>query len=102
MRDVSVEFAGRGTAEQANRPVKSPAMEARPLPSWGIYARQVGELVLDGVHLRLAAPDARPAVRCERVGRLIVDDLRPDPRDGGGEAMMLENVNEVVNGRAKP
>lgn len=100
LRDVSVEFAGGGTAAQASRQVKSPGVEARPLPSWGIYARQVGELVLDGVRLRLAAPDARPPIRCESVGRLIVDDVRHGPRVGGGEAMVLEDVGEVVNGQA--
>ena len=97
LRELSVEFTGGGKAEQASRPVKSPGMEARPLPSWGIYARQVGELVLDGVRLRLASPDARPAVMCENVDRLITDDLRHSPRSGGGEPMALKNVGEVVN-----
>jgi polygalacturonase len=102
LRDVSVEFAGGGTAEMANRPVRSPAMEARPLPAWGIYARQVGELVLDGVRLRLAATDARPAIQCESIGRLVMDGVRHDPREGGGEAVVLEKVNQVSNGSAKP
>ncbi|MDG3006645.1 glycoside hydrolase family 28 protein [Paludisphaera mucosa] len=102
LRDVSVEFAGGGTAEQAGRPVKSAAIEARPLRSWGIYAHRVGEVVLDGVRLRLAAPDARPPIRCENVGRLVVHDLRHDPRAGGGEPIVLDEVKEVVNAPAGP
>jgi hypothetical protein len=100
LRDVSVEFTGGGTSEQASRPVKSPDVDARPLAAWGIYARQVGDLVLDGVRLRLASPDARPAIKCENVTRLIADELRHAPRSGGGESIVLENVGEVVNGTA--
>jgi Right handed beta helix region len=105
LRDVSVEFAGGGTSEQASRPVKSPGVDARALPAWGIYARQVGDLVLDGVRLRLASPDARPAIKCENVTRLITDELRHAPRSSGGESIVLEDVGEVINrdaARPKP
>lgn len=100
LRDVSVEFTGGGTAEQASRPVEAPGVDARPLPAWGLYARNVGALVIDNVRLRLAGPDARPAIRCQGVGRLVLDDLRHDARPDGAEPRILEDVGEVVE--AKP
>ncbi|QEH34759.1 Exo-poly-alpha-D-galacturonosidase precursor [Aquisphaera giovannonii] len=102
LRDVSAEFAGGGTKEQADRRVERPGIEARPLPAWGLFARNVGELALDGVRLRLATPDARPAIRAEHVGRMRVEDLRHDPRAGGGEAILVEDVGERVGGPSRP
>ena len=98
LRDVAAEFDGGGTAEQADRPVESPGVDARPLPAWGLYARNVGTLVLDGVRLRLADADARPALIADRVGRLVLDDLRLPPRSDGAEPIVLEEVGEVVGG----
>jgi hypothetical protein len=104
LRDVSAEFTGGGTAEQAARPVRSPGIDARPLPAWGLFARNVGELVLDGVRLRLASADARPALRCQGVRRLALDGLRHDARPAPGAAgpLVLEDVGEVVGDDAPP
>ncbi len=75
-RDVDVEFAGGGTAEQAKQQVKGPGVDARPLPAWGVYARNVDRLTLEDVRLRLAADDARPVVVAEDVRRLTLDRVR--------------------------
>lgn len=95
-RDVALEFQGGGTADHASRPVESPGLDARPLPAWGLYARKVGTLVLDGVRLRLADADARPALRCDGVERLVLEDLRADEGADGVEPVVLEDVGEVV------
>jgi polygalacturonase len=99
-RDVALEYAGGGTAEQARQPVRSPGLDARPLPSWGLYARDVGELVLDDVRLRLARADARPALKCEGVGRLVLHGLRHDARPEGTGPLALKDVGEVVGDEA--
>ena len=39
LRNVQVEFAGGGTASQAQGQVKGPGVDARSLPAWGLYAR---------------------------------------------------------------
>ncbi|MFN0067556.1 MAG: right-handed parallel beta-helix repeat-containing protein, partial [Limisphaerales bacterium] len=84
-RDVTVEFAGGGTAEQARMEVKGPGVDARPLPAWGVYARNVEKLTLEDVRLALRQPDARPVVLADAVATLAVDGLRHPPvPDGAG------------------
>ena len=76
LRDVDVEFAGGGTAEQAAMVVKSPGVDARPLPAWGLYFRNIDRLDLDNVRLRLAKPDERPPVIAEGVDVLNHGEFR--------------------------
>jgi hypothetical protein len=80
LRNVAMEFTGGGTAEQANQTVRSPGVDARPLPAWGLYARNVKTLELQDVRLGLEKEDARPPIIAERVGTLDVDGLKL-PRD---------------------
>jgi hypothetical protein len=72
IKNVSVEFAGGGTAEQAKQQVKGPGVDARPLPAWGIYARNVNSLSLSDIHLDLAKPDERPVVVADKVQTLTL------------------------------
>jgi polygalacturonase len=75
-RDVTIECVGGGTREQAALAVKSPGVDARPLPAWGFYARNVQHLQFDNVRLRLAHDDFRPVVLCEGVGQFSLDGFR--------------------------
>jgi len=72
IKDVSVEFTGGGTAEQAKMLVKGPGVDARPLPAWGVYARNVKALSLSDVRLDLAKPDERPVVVADKVETLTL------------------------------
>jgi len=72
-RDVSVEFAGGGTAEDARLPIKSPGVDARKLPVWGFFARNVENLTLENVSLKLTKDDPRPVARFENVTRLTTN-----------------------------
>ncbi len=64
-RDVSLEYTGGGTAEDAAKPVHPPGFDARKLPAWGFYHRNTEDILLDRVTLTLRAPDARPALRSD-------------------------------------
>ena len=66
LRNVQVEFAGGGTAAQAQQPVKGPGVDARSLPAWGFYARHVQTLTLEDVRLSLASDDFRPVVHADQ------------------------------------
>jgi hypothetical protein len=85
-RDVTIEYEGGGTLEQARTAVKSPGVDARPLPAWGFYARNVRNLQFDNVRLRCEKDDLRPALMCDAVDRLRLDSFKfrrpaaaPDP-----------------------
>ena len=70
LKDISVEFAGGGTAEQAKMIVKGPGVDARPLPAWGIYVRNVKSLTLSDIHLDVSKSDERPVIFADKVETL--------------------------------
>ena len=108
LRDVTMEFTGGGTAEQAKAEVRTPGVDARPLPAWGLYARHVTQLDLENVRLDIAKEDARPAFIADGIDTLNMDELR-FPTDQKG--MVLKDVRHAkesaavqtlpLNGQAK-
>ena len=96
LRNVQVEFAGGGTAAQAQQPVKGPGVDARSLPAWGIYARHVQTLTLEDVRFSLASDDARPVVHADRVERLTLDSFKFPRLPGVKEAIVTTNVGTLL------
>jgi len=95
LRDVTIEFEGGGPAGQVTE-VKSPGVDARPLPAWGLYARNVGDLELDNVRLRTRTADARPVMICHDVERLTMRQVSwPEIPSTQGEPVVLKNVKSV-------
>jgi hypothetical protein len=72
LRNVHAEFTGGGNA-WTNNAVRGPGVDARPLPAWGMYARNVQTLTLEDVRLSLANDDLRPVVIAERVEHMNLD-----------------------------
>jgi hypothetical protein len=91
-RSVSLEFTGGGTAEQAQTPARPPGVDARPLPAWGIYARNVDRLALEGVRVICAADDLRPAMLATDVRRILFSDFRFTEVPAVKEPVVLINV----------
>jgi len=91
MRGLNLEFAGGGRAAQA--PVQRPHVDARELPVWGIYARNVRSLELQDVRLNVIQPDGRPALMMDDVGRLELDAVHTPPSDV--PALALFDVREL-------
>jgi hypothetical protein len=86
-RDFSLEFAGGGTTQDAAIPIKSPGVDARKLPVWGFYARNVENLTLENVSLRLLKPDFRPVARLEKVKNFRTNNFQ-FPKVPGMEQMI--------------
>jgi hypothetical protein len=76
LRDVKMEFTGGGTEADAKRQVRSPPVDARPLPAWGLYAKNVKQLRLEDVRLDLRQEDARPAIIADEVASLKLDGFK--------------------------
>src|SRR5271166_2067218 len=93
LRDVSLEFTGGGVVDPARTEVLAPGVDARPLPAWGLYARNVQALQLENVRLGVAQDDPRPAVIADRVGTIHLDSLKL-PRVGSAP-LVLNDVGEV-------
>jgi hypothetical protein len=100
-RDVTIEYKGGGTRQQANIKVKSPGVDARPLPAWGFYARNVQNLQFDNVRLRYEKEDLRPVLICNRVGRLTLEDFSYPQAAQAAEPLVLNDVGHVQRGGVK-
>jgi hypothetical protein len=98
LRDVGVEFTGGGTAEQAAAHVTSPGVDARPLPAWGLYVRNVKHLDLENVRLGAEKEDQRPVVIAEDVGTLAIDGLRVPAT---AKPPVLRNVGDVRQSKSE-
>ena len=75
VRNAYIEFAG-GKAGQANQPGKGPGVDARPLPAWGLFARNVEQLTFEDVRLSLAQDNLRPVIFADGVQRLNLDNFK--------------------------
>ncbi len=102
LRNARLEFTGGGTAEQARQAVKSPGVDARPLPAWGVYARHVENLILEDVRLSLAGDDARPVLQAESVGRLVLDQVHWPATLTAPPPVVLSNVTRVIGWEPEP
>ncbi len=108
VRNCSIEYVGGGQAEQSRQPVKGPGVDSRPLPAWGLYARNVQSFTVEDVRLSLETEDFRPVVMAENVGGLTLDNLRFPANGEIAEALVTTNVSkielkqtEIGPGRAK-
>jgi len=93
-RDVTIEYKGGGTLEDARMSVKSPGVDARPLPAWGFHARNVENLQFDNVRLRFEKKDLRPVLICTGVDRLMLEEFKFPLLPRAPEKMVL---NDTVN-----
>ena len=60
----------------AGQAVAPPQVDARALPAWGAYVRNVEHFTLEDVRFSLAQDDVRPVVFAEQVVRLTLDSVR--------------------------
>jgi polygalacturonase len=96
IRDAHLEFTGGGQAEQASHPVTGPGVDARPLPSWGFYARNVETLLLEDVRLSLSKDDLRPVVMADHVQNLNFDSFAFTPVHGVSNTLVTTNVGKLT------
>ena len=87
--------AGCGTRVQAQQPVKGPGVDARSLPAWGLFARNVETLALEDVRCSLAADDLRPIIFAERVKQLKLDGMKFTRVPGVKEPVVTTNVGSL-------
>jgi hypothetical protein len=96
VRGVNLEFAGGGKAEQALQPVRGPGVDARPLPAWGFYARNVERITLEDVRFSLAQDDFRPVILADGVNQLRLDQVRFPRVTGVAHPVVTTHVVQVV------
>lgn len=107
VRDVLVEFRGGGTAAQAvveipeyETDYPEPSYPGRwgALPAWGAFVRHAKNVAFSNVELRVAQPDARPALRFEDVHGAELVAVKADGR-AGAPVLWLKNVSGFASER---
>ena len=102
IRNVTVEFTGGGTHEQAAQRVHTPGVDVRPLPGWGLYARNVEHMTVEDVRLSVANPDSRPPLCADSVAHLRLDNIRFTPVPQGTPTLSSTNVAEITGNFNSP
>lgn len=107
--DVHVTFPGGGTAEEAARR-DIPELERQYpasymfgiLPAYGLYARHVCGLSLHNVHFDFATPDLRPALVCDDVEDLELQNFRASAQNEAESLARLVNVRRANIANSRP
>jgi hypothetical protein len=107
--DVHVTFPGGGTAEEAARR-DIPELERQYpasymfgiLPAYGLYARHVRGLSLHNVHFDFATPDLRPALVCDDVEDLELQNFRASAQNEAESLARLVNVRRANIANSRP
>ncbi len=94
-RDVDIEFEGGGTVGKIPTQVKSPGVDARPLPAWGFYARNVENLTFEDFRMTCTKPDPRPVMICDDVSQLTLDTFKFTRCKDVNEPIVLNRVGNV-------
>jgi len=94
-RDVSLRYEGGGKPDPARQTVKAPGVDARLLPAWGFYARNVKHLRFEDVRLSCAKDDLRPVMMCDDVERVELDGFWFPTVAGAAGALVLRDVRKV-------
>jgi hypothetical protein len=95
IRNAHLEFSGGGQFDPAAQMVQPPRLDARPLPAWGAYARNVLHFTLEYVRFSLAQDDARPVILADTVARLSLDALKFPRVPGVVNPLVTTNVGKL-------
>jgi hypothetical protein len=102
LENITLEFPGGGTAEDALKSV--PELEDHypestkwgTLPSFGFFIRHVQNISLNNIELRLKREDHRPAILCDDVKQLNISGLKIGSGVLARNAITFRNVNEGI------
>jgi len=95
LRNAHIEFAGGGRPGPVGEGVQPPHVDARELPAWAVYVRNVARFTAEDVRFSLAKDDARPMIFADTVERLTLDAVRFPRVPGVTNAVMTTRVGKL-------
>jgi hypothetical protein len=95
-RNVDIEFNGGGSPDKVPAVIKAPGVDARPLPAWGLYARNVENLTFEDFRLTCTKPDRRPVLICDDVNQLTLEGFKFTRCRDVNEPVILNRVRTVT------
>jgi hypothetical protein len=99
LENIRLIFKGGGTkADAARVPPELGTNYPEPkgtMPAYGLFARHVSGLELANIHLSCEKEDLRPAIKCDDVNGLEIDNFKAQTADGV-PAAAFQNVGGLV------
>jgi len=107
LQNIHLTFNGHGSAKDAD--LDPPELEKgypEPsrfgiMPAYGLYARHVKDLELSSVHFDVDGRDMRPAMVCEDVDGLQIDDLQAKVTKGVEPAWFYQVMHVTIRNSPK-
>jgi polygalacturonase len=99
LENIRIVYNGGGTTNDAAHPLAELGTgypEPRGVtPAYGLFARHVKDLELANISLSFANEDFRPAIECDDVSGLEIDNFKAQLADGVA-ASKFDNVSDLV------
>lgn len=76
LRNIDIEFDGHNDSALKNIVAAQPHVDSRVLPCWGMFVRNVKELVLDNIKLSYTGSEVRTAFYLDNVANIDLDNVR--------------------------
>jgi hypothetical protein len=80
-RDVSIEYVGNPDASSSDAALRQPPADARPLPCWAWFVRNVKNITFENVELRYTGTDPRPSFYFDNVYSVKFNGVNYPERD---------------------
>ena len=94
-RDVSIEYAGHPDASASDASLGQPPVDARNLPCWGWFVRNVKNISFENVDLRYTETDPRPAFYFDNVAAIKLNGVKY-PGSDDRQAIVLKNSGSLI------
>lgn len=94
LQNVQVEFVGGEKPWPDDKFVRRPGVDVRPLPAWGLYARNVQYLTMENVRLSPASEDFRPVIQAERIEHFHLNNVNYPHVRGVSNAIVTKEVRD--------
>lgn len=96
LRDIDISYAGNDDPALKHIQPEQPPADARPLPCWALFVRNVRHISLANVTLTLEGQDQRPAFLFDNVGKVDMQHVSYPGKEGEG-SMVLRNTTQIQN-----
>ena len=105
LNNIKIIYDGGGTREDAE--TMPPEQEkayyhlSGPLPSYGFFIRHAGGITLRDVTVGFEEEDLRPALICDDVDGLEIDNFKAERAPDGELSVVLKNVSDYTDSKDK-
>ena len=92
LKDISIEYVGHVDASLSDESLGQPPVDARNLPCWGWFIRNVKSISFENVDITITGADPRPAFYFDNVGSIQFNSVTfPGNENGNMEKTVFKN-----------